>query len=464
MFTRKKAKTVLILLIVVLMVATVVFAACNKDEFKPLEKPKKGDVTSNGGSAVRYGDYIYYVNGNESSVDAENTYVNVDARIGAVARIKVEDLEKLFEVYDSSLYTTSSARTEEIEKRLKATAQIVVPNIYYSGNTTSTHVNGIFIFNDRLYILTPNDELTAGGNKLTSQNVLTSYELDGSDPVRHYVFTDNTAQVALREVNGKLYALYIMGTEVGCVDVKDGKAVVIVKETSGATLDIADNSVVYIREKSICKLRAGATEAKTLVNNEGGKDSTVTYTISGVNNGYVYYTKADSESSSTDNNLYYVTESATDLNNQIALATTAPSTYYGYKNTIVYTKTFSVQGTTLYGVYLWDNVENKAGKVIVDPAQSNTSITFNRLEGDVLYYTSNSVAYTVDLSADKPESTPYGRSLASASGWAAPDIVGEYVITVSSGSISAVKFDAEKKTNSSSVSLTLKVPEEENDD
>lgn len=447
------------------MVVAVLLTACNPLVFKPVEAPASAKPEGNGGNAVKYGDWIYYVNGYQSSSSAENTYEAIDARVGAIARIKVDKLESLFGVLeDKSNFTTDTARKNEIARIVKEEAQIVVPKFYYSGNTTSTHINGIYIFNDRLYILTPNDELTAGGNSQTSQSVLTSFALTGADEQRHYTFTSDSAQVLLSESDNKLLATYIMNNEVGTVDVASGTLLAKIEKTSNAVIDTAGKAVFYLdsESKAICKLNAGASERAVVVEND--KDSTITYTISNVNNGYVYYTKANSVNSSIDATHVYCKREAS--SEEVALQTNAPSSnWYGYNDGIVKTFTDTVNGVSLYGI----NVLSKDGAVrkeVVNPVQNDNSITFNRIEGDLLYYTSDNVAYVVDLSKNDPP-VAYGKSLASASGWSVPDVVeiaGEdysYVITLSSGSVSAVKFTAEDKTNSGSVTLTIVKPAEE---
>lgn len=464
MFNHKSTKSAIFTVVAVLMVVAVMLTACNGNAFKPVEMPADATPESNGGNAVKYGEWLYYVNGYQNSASAENTYEQIDARVGAIARIKITDLESLFAVHDDPKFTTSSARTEEIAKIVADKAEIVVPKFYYSGNTTSTHVNGIYIYNNRLYMLTPNDELTAGGNSQTSQSVLTSFKLDGSDEQRHYVFTNNAAQVMFVEGEQKLMALYIMGTEVGALDVKAG-TVVKVEETSGAQIDAAGKAVFYIKDKAICKLNAADSEGKVVVAND--KDGSVTYTISNVNNGYVYYTKADSNNSSVDGTRVYYAQEGAATEDLVALKASAPSSnWYGYKGGIVksFTDSKSDSKVTLYGINVLTN-EGEVVKQIVNPVQNSSAITFNRIEGSILYYTCNNVAYKVDLE-DNVGPIAFGRSLASASGWSVPDIVFEndefnYVITLGTGSVTAVKFDNAKRENSSSVTLTIVKPAEE---
>lgn len=467
MFKHKSTKLTICLVIAVLMVASLMLTACDGAAFEPVTMPPEAAPEGNGGNAVKYGDYIYYVNGYQSSSSAENTYTKINARTGAIARIRVEDLESLFEVYNDSKFTTSTARTDEIARIVADKAEIVVPKFYYSGNTTSTQINGIYIFNGRLYMLTPNDGTTAGGSPLTSQTVLTSFKLDGSNEQRHYVFTNNAAQVMLNVVNDKLVATYIMDAVVGCVDVEKGTEIAKIEKTTSARIDVAGKAVFYLNEDgAICKLNAGDADAKTLVAND--KDSHITYTISNVNDGYVYYTEANSTNSAINGmRVYYANEATaqnnTEAENRIALKAEAPSAnWFGYGEYIVKTISDEVHGVSLYGISLLTSNNGDTSKTIVAPIQNSDSITFNRIEGSMLYYTSNSVAYMVDLSKDDGP-VAIGKSLSSSSGWSVPDILGEYVITLSSGSVSAVKFNAKDKENSSSVTLTIVEPKTDED-
>ncbi|MBQ3066948.1 MAG: hypothetical protein IJD18_02860, partial [Clostridia bacterium] len=91
MFNTKFSKTIVIL-VAMLMLATLVLTACNPVEpFTPVEMPEAGQVTGNGGIAVGYGDWIYYVNGYQSSYTADNTHNGV-VRTGSIVRIKKADI------------------------------------------------------------------------------------------------------------------------------------------------------------------------------------------------------------------------------------------------------------------------------------------------------------------------------------------------------------------------------------
>ncbi|MCH5152310.1 MAG: hypothetical protein J1F65_06665, partial [Clostridiales bacterium] len=63
MFKHKTVKKSLILLVAALMCVAVLLAACSEKPFTPVTKPDSDEIDSNGGIAVRYGEWIYYVNG-----------------------------------------------------------------------------------------------------------------------------------------------------------------------------------------------------------------------------------------------------------------------------------------------------------------------------------------------------------------------------------------------------------------
>lgn len=482
----KSAKKFSILLVALLVCATFVFAACDGGAFKGVTAPAKAEVENNGGIAVKYGEWLYYVNGIQTNASAENTYVDVTGapRIGSIVRIKLSAIEELFDISDNS-NLTNSEKSEQIAAYVRSEkgAETVVPNIYYSANTTSTRLTGIYIFGERLYITTPNDELTAGGSSRTSELVLTSYKLDGTDPQRHFVFTDNTAQIWLTEQDGKVIATYLMSNTLYLLDVAKGESTVVTQKGVSADDEETDNTVSSVNwdyageclfflnaDGSICKLNVGASEYEVIVENEGEEEehedhnhAKITYTISSVNAGYVYYTVSDSNNSFVGGvKLYYAT-SAEDKDS-VALNTNGVSGVKGWKaGKIVITKQQPNSG--LYGLYVINSADGKDVTEVLSPEYNDSSITIDRIEGDILYYTANSTSYWIDLSkeSDGTEGTVYAKSLSSATSWALPDLLdvtvdGEvvhYVINAASGSVSILKFDPETKTNSSSVALTL---------
>lgn len=498
----KSVKKFIILLVAMLMCLAVVFAACGKAVFTPVEPPADGDVDSNGGIAVRYGEWLYYVNGYTSNVSADNTYTDdvKDApRIGSVVRIRLSDIEKLFEINDDkdlsstdkSKKIASAVRGDEKEDLAIVGAETVIPKIYYSGNATTTQFTGIYIFNKRIYVTTPSDELTPNGDPLTNQLVLMSFKLDGSDPQSHYTFTSNSAQIWLTNKNNKVIATYVMDSILHTLDVESGKDTIVslendpnpeIKNTvSSVNWDTTKGSeAVYFLDKfgSVCKLVVGETKYQEIVKNtdysvhdhDGEKQieaGDTTYTIKFVNNGMVYYTMATGV---TPDNvvLYWATDA--ENNRFTALPTNSVSVNAWKEDKLIVTDSYKSGNKTFYSICIVDG-KTYESKPILEYGENDSSITINKIEGDNLYYTADGISYVLDLTkAEKLAEGEYlegearGKNIGSTTGWAAPDFLNivtedgviHYIITAGTDSVTITKFDAEDlKASTVSVSLTL---------
>ena len=146
------------------------------------------EVTSNGGFAVQKGDYIYYINGKQTNT-ADNTFGKVQT--GAIMRISEDDLED----------------------RNYANAEIVVPEIAYSGDTKA----GIFIYGDYVYYSTPSTEKNSDGVIQNSNILFKSAKLDGSEAMKGYYAKNSNNSVEYRFVEDKdtgvVYLLYVATNE-----------------------------------------------------------------------------------------------------------------------------------------------------------------------------------------------------------------------------------------------------------
>ena len=511
----KSVNKLVILLVALLMCATVVFAACNNSTFKAVDKPDKAIAESNGGIAVKYGEYLYYVNGYTSDVSADNTYSNdvVDApRIGSVVRIRLSEIEKILAINDDKDLTSSEKSTKiasAVRGELKNDedtpiegAVTVIPKIYYSGNTTTTQFTGIYIFNDRIYVTTPNDELTANGDPLTNQLKLMSFDMGGGDPQTHYTFTSNSAQIWLTcdYTTKKVIATYLMDNILHKLDVESGTdTVVSLANDPASDVDNTVSSVnwdqtenkesVFFLDKfgSICKLPIGESNYEVIVENKEWKlhehdgesrieNTGATYTIKFVNSGIVYYTVAKGDDTVTDNVVMYWAESA-ENNGNVALPVSSLSLYVWKTNKYITTDSYKSGEKTYYSICIV-TVGEENGKAtytksaILKYGENDSSITINKLEGSNLYYTSNSISYVIDL--DEAEQailnngTPRAKNIASTTGWAAPDFVnyttkvdGEdvtyhYIISASTNTVTLTKFNPDNiKSNNVSIALTL---------
>ena len=483
-------KKSLILLVAVIMCLAVLLTACNGKTFKRnFDAPKGGEVKSNGGIAVQYGEWIYYVNGYESNANAENTYVNTNdsPRVGSVVRIKAADIPAILAINDDDDLTTTE-RAKAIAKAVDEKTQIVVPHVYYSTNTTTRSINGIYIFNDRLYMLTPNDKLTAGGSTQTDQSVLMSFDLAGEHPQRHFTFESNSAQIWLYEKEGKVMATYYMNSKLYVLELTDSEKSAV-KEITGEeetvaaiNYDEAANCLFFLDgDGSICKLDIGAKEKKVIIDNTVGDDgetSSITYAIVSVNAGYVYYTQADSNNSDVDNIVLYYVNTNVDGNysSEIALHTTElNSKPIGWKDG----KVVTIKPDGNYtGLEMITSADCKQRTLLLKPGFNESSISSDNMKivGDELYYTAGGVMYVKNLNDFDSEEygTPYGTSALNSTtgGWSTPDrlevtIDGEthvYVFSLGTGTVSVVEFNAETKKDSTSAAFTKIVIVEEDED
>ena len=482
-------KKSLILLVAILMCVAVFLTACNGKAFKPSFKAPTGSKPiGNGGIAVQYDEWIYYVNGFEASTNATNTYVDTEdaPRVGSVVRIKIADIPGIFKINeDEDLKSTE--KTKAIAEQISEKTEIVVPHIYYSANSTTPAQNGLYIFNDRLYILTPNDKLTAGGSTQTNQSLLMSFDLAGGKPQRHFTFESNSAQIWLYEKDGKVMATYLMNSKLYVLDVADNEKSVSTEITGeDETIEAvnydekADCLFFLDADGSICKLAMGAKEKEVIVNNATDSDkevSTLSYTIASVNAGYVYYKKADSNNSDINNIvLYYVNTNAKTEGkyvSDIAINTTElKSTPVGWKDG----KAVAVKSVDGYhGIELIVSKDCKNSQWLLLPGYNESSVEIKKIVGDDLYYTAGGVTYVKNLNEfeNKEFGVAYGNSsiLTNSGNWYLPDRVvvnidGKehiYVFSLATGSVSVVEFDKETKKDSTSANFTKTVIVEDED-
>lgn len=166
----------------VLAAGSVAFASCD-DGFTPLEgddyKSTEAAV-SNGGFAVEYGKYVYFING-ATTYEEDNTFGTPVK--GALMRISKDDLKN---------------KTGE--------AQTVVPSLMVSADYTA----GFFIYNDRVYYATPNNVKSMSGEIESDWLDFKSASLNGSDVQDYFRLKDNATvfRFVQTEKNGTVYLLY----------------------------------------------------------------------------------------------------------------------------------------------------------------------------------------------------------------------------------------------------------------
>ena len=188
---------------------------------------KEAAVESNGGFAVKKGDYVYFINGSQSYT-ADNTYGDVVK--GALMRISNADLE-------SGDYSK---------------AQIVVPSLF----TTSNYNAGVYIYGEYVYYATPTTDKNLQGEVENSWIDFKRAKLDGTvAPMDGQFFrlSTNSANYRFVEENDVVYCLYedtIDGTKcLKSYNTETGDDVVLVKGAKSSFYydmkDLTNGNVYY---------------------------------------------------------------------------------------------------------------------------------------------------------------------------------------------------------------------------
>lgn len=159
-------------------------------------------VSSNGGFAVEKGDFVYFINGNES-YKADNKFGEVVK--GSLMCITKTDLAA--GKYDS--------------------AKVVVPTLVGSQNFET----GIYIFGDYVYYATPTTDKNIHGEVENSWIDFKRANLDGTETMSGYYFrlSSNSSNFRFVEVNGVVYCLYEEDSALKSFNTQTKETTVLVK-------------------------------------------------------------------------------------------------------------------------------------------------------------------------------------------------------------------------------------------
>lgn len=143
-------KKILITTLCVLAILVSLLTGCTENKQQPISTNYSEIISSNGGMAVVYGDYLYFING-FGGLDIDNTYGKVVR--GAIARVNLKD-----GLPDGK-------------------AQIIVPKNVYGTDTT---YGGLYIVSDYIYYATTSTDLDGKGEPKTGNMVIARTKVDGS--------------------------------------------------------------------------------------------------------------------------------------------------------------------------------------------------------------------------------------------------------------------------------------------
>lgn len=457
---RNITKKTLAILVVLMLVFTFAVSACDQEgKFVNPSMPEAGQVSGNGGLVVTYGNYLYYVNGAVADSAATNGFTGT-VKNGDIVRIKIDDLKAVLALNDDD-QIASEDLAETISEMVFEKAEVVVPYFYYTGNTTTKGVNGLYIFNERLHFITPNTDLATDGSVKNNELCVYSCKLDGTDLTKQLTVASTTAVVMLTEVSSSVYATYVVSGTLYSAKLGES-AVEIAKEITSEKF--TSNAVFFLdKDGAICTYAAGAAESKVLVAKD--EDKKMTYTINSANGDYVYFTQSDSSNTQLYKGIYAIKDGMKDAVE--VLATVPPESYLFYGESVITVSTDSSSAVTVVNLYMTSG--QATTKTFILPQNTNNkTISLVKIENDVLYYTRDGKTYSVDLTATSYSPVELYTTISS-SDWADVDAVevdGEtyYFSFNTSSQIVCNQYkdvDGEKKLVTTDVTVVEPVEEEE---
>ena len=185
-------------------------------------------VYSNGGSAVQYGNYVYFINGNRGYDDADGT-ANIwgDVVKGALYRAELSGTK------DGSEFTVTANADTGLEfvtsKGLDSEENIVdivdVQLIAPKTIGTSGYAGGIYIFDDYVYYASPNNQQNKEGVVQANKIDFFRTKLDGSRTQKIFTTTEDSASnpYGFYKYDGSVYLVVLDGTTLKSVKIGSRK-------------------------------------------------------------------------------------------------------------------------------------------------------------------------------------------------------------------------------------------------
>lgn len=281
----KKKLLIVVAVVTVLATCVGVLAGCTESlKQKAIPTEFSETVGSNGGMAVVYGKYLYFING-YAGESADNTFGSVVK--GSIARVELKD-----GVPDGE-------------------ATIIVPKNVYGTDTT---YGGIYISNDYIYYATTSTDLDGDGNAKTSNGVIMRTKVDGTDTKAVAEFDSHST--VFKVAGDKL--VYIRNNGIYSIDLNSKKFDVTTIESSILTGYVMDDNYIYYNvyvdsdtsnyAMKVYPLAGG--EAKTVLSAEIFGKTDVKYTfgiVSVIDEGdsvKVFYSKKDDAQGNPEEGFY----------------------------------------------------------------------------------------------------------------------------------------------------------------
>ena len=239
-----------------IMIALSVSACSGDGNYGAISVSGKQDtsytVYSNGGSAVQYGNYVYFINGNRGYDDADGT-ANVWGKVikGALYRAELNGTKSS----DGKEFNIAKDETTGLEfksaKGLNSSDEIVdiidVELIAPKTIGTSGYTGGIYIYDDYVYYASPNNQQNKEGVVQSSKTDFFRTKLDGSKTQKIFTTTEDSADkpYGFYKYNGSVYLVVLDGTTLKSVKVGTRKHEITQIAEDVTSLVIPERPVYY---------------------------------------------------------------------------------------------------------------------------------------------------------------------------------------------------------------------------
>ncbi len=479
-------KKIIVIAVAIVMCLTA-FAGCSGDNYGKVKIEGKQDisytVTSQGGSAVQYGNYVYFINGDRGFTDSDGTKNEFGSVVkGAVyrAELKGEKNGSEFVVKLPENDTTGLDFVSHVEKDYKnddtnvIDVQAVAPKTV---GTQSYSGGGIFIFDNCMYYASPNNNKNKLGAVQYEKTDFFRMTLDGKKTQKIYTTVNNSASspYMFYSVGNSVYLTVLDGTDLISVKInkKSGKKQDTIKIAENVTSAVMGTKPVYykgISENTIYDFivfERPATKDDAIPSGEvlefirpDGSSRTVfaadgksDYKLEGMRDGYLFYRQP--KNFSTESMLYATNlhtalcadkayrEDANNANaenidelilsvsglNNLEVFAFAPGYEFGKhnKNAVnVITTTKASSSTNQSGEQEQSTVTSTlyVAGVLKGTIATATAITYSSYDGNTLYYIADSVLKKINYNEGITSDTIVSSVTQGTFG---ADLVGEYL-------------------------------------
>lgn len=313
----------------VLAVSPAVLLGCSGDHYSKISfaaQDTSYTVTSQGGSVVAYGNYVYFINGTRGYDDTSgNANVWDEVVKGALYRAefngeKYTDAQSLvmFKTAPDSnglefKYTESTDYFDEPSNVVDVTK--IAPKTI---GTASYERGGIFIYDNYVYFASPNNLKSSTGTVQTTRTDFFMMPLSGGEPTKLYTTTEgvdtSASEYAFYKYGGAVYLVVRENTDIVSLRINTSKAKAgdpvrfEVNATSvyfpvrdvyytGISNNTVEDFIYFVRERTDDDVQRSGTVIEAM-RPDGAENFVVsmtskTETIEGVRDGIFFYRTTD---------------------------------------------------------------------------------------------------------------------------------------------------------------------------